>query len=46
VGAAVTRRVAFGLGLTLGALVSPLAQLLAARYAGRHWLDITTKENR
>jgi hypothetical protein len=37
---------AFGLGLTLGALASPLAQLLAARYAGRHWLDITTKENR
>lgn len=41
-----SRPVAFALGLGLGALVSPAAQLLAARYAGRHWLDITTKENR
>lgn len=32
--------------LALGALVSPLAQILAARYAGRHFLDITAKENR
>jgi hypothetical protein len=31
---------AFGLGLMLGALASPLAQHLVARYAGRHWLDI------
>jgi hypothetical protein len=29
----------------LGALVSPLAQLLAARYAGKHFLDIVAKEN-
>lgn len=34
------------IGLSLGALASPIAQLLAARFAGRHWLDITTKENR
>lgn len=35
----------FAVGLGLGALVSPIAQLLATRYSGRHWLDITTKEN-
>lgn len=34
------------LGLGVGALVSPLAQVLAARYAGRRWLEITTQENR
>lgn len=31
--------------LTLGALASPLAQILASRYSGRHWLDTLTKEN-
>lgn len=36
-----TRPCVFGLGLTLGAIVSPLAQALAARLAGRHWLDIS-----
>jgi hypothetical protein len=40
VGAAVSLACAFGLGLTLGALASPIAQIFAARYAGRHWLDI------
>lgn len=33
-----------GLGLAIGAAASPIAQLAAARYAGRHWLDITTTE--
>lgn len=28
----------FALGLTIGALVSPAAQILAARYCGRHVL--------
>lgn len=41
-----SRPAIFALGLAVGALVSPAAQLIAARYAGRHWLDITTKENR
>jgi hypothetical protein len=35
---------AFGLGLTLGALASPLAQLATAHLCGTHWLDVTTKE--
>jgi molybdopterin/thiamine biosynthesis adenylyltransferase len=29
----------------LGALFVPVTQLLAARYAGRHFLDIVAKEN-
>lgn len=36
---------AFGIGLTLGALISPAAQLAAARYSGRHFLTIELKEN-
>ena len=36
------RDVAF---LGIGALVTPLAQILAARYAGRHFLAIVEKEN-
>ena len=32
------------LWLGIGALVSPFAQLLAAKYAGRHWLDLIQKE--
>lgn len=31
---------AFGLGITLGALASPLGIYLGARLSGRHWLDI------
>lgn len=34
-----------GLGLGVGWFVLT-AQILAARYAGRHFLDIVTKENR
>jgi hypothetical protein len=40
----VNRPAAFALGLVLGALASPLAQVLASRYAGRHWLDVITEE--
>jgi hypothetical protein len=40
----VNPRAAFGLGLAVGALASPLAQIVAARFAGRHWLDVITKE--
>lgn len=32
--------------LTFGALASPIAQILAARYARKHWLDTLTKEIR
>ncbi|MGH9271150.1 MAG: hypothetical protein ACRDZ2_07740 [Ilumatobacteraceae bacterium] len=39
-----TRPCAFALGLTLGALVSPAAQILAARYSGQHVLSIEIKE--
>lgn len=39
-----TRPCIFALGLGLGALVSPVAQVLAAKYADRHWLDVQAKE--
>lgn len=39
-----TRPCAFALGLTLGALVSPAAQILAARHSGRHFLTVQLKE--
>lgn len=39
-----TRPCVFALGLTLGALVSPAAQILAARYSGRHFLTVQLKE--
>lgn len=36
----------FALGAATGAWVVPIAAYLAARFAGRHVLDIVTKENR
>lgn len=39
-----TRPCVFGLGLTLGALASPLGIYLGARLSGRHFLAVTTKE--
>ena len=39
-----TRPCVFALGLTLGCLIAPATQILAARYAGRHYLAI--KETR
>lgn len=41
-----TRRVAFALGLGLGALVTPAAHYLGLHYAGRHWLDVQRKDQR
>jgi hypothetical protein len=40
----VTRPCAFALGITLGCLIAPATQILAARYAGRHYLDVQLKE--
>lgn len=40
-----TRPCAFALGLGLGALITPLAQIATARICGTHYLAVTTKEN-
>ncbi len=39
-----TRPCVFALGLIAGCLVSPAAQILAARYSGRHFLTVQLKE--
>lgn len=39
-----TRPCVFALGLTLGCLIAPATQILAARYANQHWLAVQTKE--
>jgi hypothetical protein len=39
-----TRPCVFALGLTLGALITPLAQHATARICGTHYLAVTIKE--
>lgn len=39
-----TRPCVFALGLIAGCLVSPAAQILAARYCGHHFLTVQLKE--
>lgn len=39
-----SRPALFATGLSLGALVTPLAYHLACRYTHRHWLAVQMKE--
>ena len=39
-----SRPCAFGLGLTIGSVAGALGIYLGARFSGRHFLDVTTKE--
>lgn len=39
-----TRPCVFALGITVGCLIAPAAQILAARVCGKHYLDTPTKE--